>query len=212
MGKGKSIPKYLTKFFQCRDELGSVGVAVDDEDMVSLALLGLPKSWHSYQDSVNGREKLLGWERLWSDLVQEEIRRSTRDGSSSKNSDEENCALAAKENKGKSKKASHSGVKGKKQEISKVKCFHCHQHRHYATNFPQKKKNKQAVGSVAGEALASYLELDFSLISCLVSSMMDSVWFLDSGSSFHMIGDRDLFTNSDEIDLGVHIEMGDDGR
>ena len=26
MEKGDSIPKYLTKFFQCRDELGSVGV------------------------------------------------------------------------------------------------------------------------------------------------------------------------------------------
>ena len=88
MEKGDSIPKYLTKFFQCRDELGSVGVTVDEEDLVSLALLGLPKSWHSYKDSVNGQEKLSRWERLWSDIVQEEIRRSTRDGSSSKNEDE----------------------------------------------------------------------------------------------------------------------------
>jgi len=132
-----------------------VGVTADDEDLVRLALLGLPKSWHSYQDSVNGREKLLGWERLWSDLVQEEIRGSTRDGSSSKGTDEENCVLAAKAKKGKSKKASHSGVKGKKQDMSKVKCFHYHQHGHYATNCPQKKKNKQAAGSAGGEALAS---------------------------------------------------------
>ena len=88
MKKGDSIPKYITKFVQCRDELGSVGVTVDEEYLVSLALLGLPKSWHSYEDSVNGREKLPGWERLWLDLVQEEIRRSTRDGSSSKNEDE----------------------------------------------------------------------------------------------------------------------------
>ena len=64
MEKGDSIAKYLTKFTQCRDELGSVGVTVEDEDMVDLALLGLPKAWHSYQDSVNGREKLPGWERL----------------------------------------------------------------------------------------------------------------------------------------------------
>ena len=42
--------------------------------------------------------------------------------------------------------------------------------------------------------------------------MMGSLWFLDSGASFHMIGDRDLFTDLDEKDLGVHIEMGDDGR
>ena len=60
MEKGDSMPKYLMKFIQCRDELGSVGVIVDDEDLVILALLGLPKSWHSYQDSINGWEKLPG--------------------------------------------------------------------------------------------------------------------------------------------------------
>ena len=124
--KGDNMPKYLTRFTECRDELGSVGVTVNDEDLVSLALLGLLKSLHSYQDSVNGREKLPGWERLWSDLVQEEIRRSTRDESSSKVSDEENCTLAVKAKKGKRKKASQSGVKGKKQDMSNVKCFHCH--------------------------------------------------------------------------------------
>ena len=69
MEKGDGIPKYLTKFVHCRDQLGSVGIIVDDEDLVSLALLGLLKSWHSYEDSVNGREKLLRWERLWSNLV-----------------------------------------------------------------------------------------------------------------------------------------------
>ena len=106
-----------------------------------LALLGLPKSFHSYEYSVIGREKQPGWEQLWSDLVQEEIRRGTRDGSSSKNEDEENCALATKARKGKGKKnPSQSSAKGKKQDLSKVKCFHCHQHEHYATNCPRKKK------------------------------------------------------------------------
>ena len=62
MEKGHTIPKYLTKFVQCRDELGSVGIIVIDDDFVSLALLGLPKSWHSYQDSVNGRETFPDWE------------------------------------------------------------------------------------------------------------------------------------------------------
>ena len=62
------------KFVHCRDELGSVGITIDVDDLVSLALLGLLKSWHSYEDFVNGREKLLSWERLWSDIVQEEIR------------------------------------------------------------------------------------------------------------------------------------------
>jgi hypothetical protein len=44
MEKGNIILKYLTKFIQCRDELGSVEVTVSDDDLVDLALLGLPKS------------------------------------------------------------------------------------------------------------------------------------------------------------------------
>lgn len=44
MEKGNTIPKYLTKFIQCRDELGSFGVTVAEYDLVSLALIGLPKS------------------------------------------------------------------------------------------------------------------------------------------------------------------------
>ena len=119
--------------------------------------------------------------------MQEEIRRGSRDGSSSKNEDEENCALVVKARKGKRKKnTSQSGAKGKKRDLSKVKCFHCHEHGHFATNCPQKKKNKQVVGSTVREALTSQFELDFSLITCLVSSVMGSVWFLDSGASFHM--------------------------
>ena len=37
--------------------------------------------------------------------------------------------------------------------------------------------------------------------------MMGSVWFLDSGTSFHMDGGKDLFNDLEEKDLGVHIEM-----
>ena len=62
MEVGDSIPNYFTKFAHCRDELGSVGITIVEDDMVSLYLLGLPKSWHSYQESINGRENLPDWE------------------------------------------------------------------------------------------------------------------------------------------------------
>ena len=42
--KGDMISTYLNKLTTCRDELGSVGIITPDDDMVSLALLSLPKS------------------------------------------------------------------------------------------------------------------------------------------------------------------------
>jgi hypothetical protein len=69
--------------------------------------------------------------------VQEEFRRNTKDGSSSKHDDEEDCALTTKERKGK-------GKKFQSNSDSKVKKLECG---HLATNYPQKKKNKTVVGS-----------------------------------------------------------------
>ncbi len=202
--KGDTISTYLNKLTTCRDELGSGGIMTSDDDMVSLALLGLPKSWHSYQDLVNGREKLPDWERLWLDLMQEEIRRSTRDGSSSKKYDEENLSLASKARKGKGK-ASHSKSSsshgGKKIDKSKVRCFHYHEVGHYATNCPQNKsKNGSSKGS-NGDALASQFKLNFSLSACMVSSMVGCVWYLDSGASFLMNGDKNHFGTLEKKDL-----------
>ena len=136
---------------------------------------------------------------MWSDLVQEEFRRNTRDVTSSKHDDEEDCALDAKEIKGKQKKFhSKSESKGKKLDLSKVNFFHCHEHGHLATNYPRKRKNKKAVGAAAREALALKFELDFSLIACLFSSAKGSVWYLDSGASFHMTGDKDILGDLEE--------------
>ena len=96
--------------------------------------------------------------------------------------------------------------------MSRVKFFHCHEHGHYATNCPQNKKNKKASGSAVGEALALQFELEFSLIACMVSSEMGSIRYLDSGASFHMTGDKEIFSSLEEKDLQMHIKMGDDGR
>ena len=68
--------------------------------------------------------------------------------------------MAAKERKGKGNKFhSKSESKGKKLDLSKVKCFHCHERGHLATNYPQKKKNKKVFGAATGEALISQFEL-----------------------------------------------------
>ena len=117
----------------------------------------------------------------------------------------------ARKGKGKKFHSKSDSKNGKKQDISKVKCFHCHEHGNFATNYPQKKNNKKDVGFVVGEALTSQFELEFSLIACMMSSALGLVWYFDSGASFHMTGDKEIFSSL-EKDLQMHIEIGDEGR
>ena len=46
----------------------------------------------------------------------------------------------------------------------------------------------------------------------MVSSALGSMWYFESGASFHMMGDKELFSDLEEKDLQMHIEMGDDAQ
>ena len=59
--------------------------------------------------------------------------------------------------------------------------------------------------------LSHNLSLISLLIACMDSSASRLVWYLDSGTSFHMTGDKESFIDLEEKDLRMHIEMGDDG-
>jgi len=83
---------------------------------------------------------------------------------------------------------------------------------HYATNCPNKKSKKGSGEGSEGEALASQIELDFTLFACMVSSMVGSGWFLGSGASFHMTSDKILFSTLEEKDLQILIAMGNDEK
>lgn len=210
MQKNETIPHYLSRFTQSQDEIGGVGENIPSLELVSLALIGLPKYQHSYLDSINGRDKLPNLKIIWSDLVQEKIQRNIIYGVTSKVEEEENFSLVGKGKKAQ-RKLEFSENNGKK-DLSKIKCFPSHEQGNYATKCPHKKLNKNPSREARGEALASQFKLYFTLISCMVSNVMGTMWYLDSIASFHMIRCKEFFSNLEEKDLHMHIELGDDGR
>ena len=46
----------------------------------------------------------------------------------------------------------------------------------------------------------------------MVSSMVGCVWYLDSGASFHMTGDKKKFSTLEDKDLQILIGMGNDEK
>jgi len=75
---------------------------------------------------------------------------------------------------------------GKNKDLSKIKCFHFHEYEHYVTKCLHRKSNKEPTTGVGGDALSCQIELDITLITCLVRIVIGSDWYLDFGASYHI--------------------------
>ena len=53
---------------------------------------------------------------------------------------------------------------------------------------------------------------EFCLIACMASTTGSSVWYIDSGASSHMTGQKRFFKDLQEGGTGIHVELGDDAR
>jgi hypothetical protein len=58
MAKGESVITYLTIFTKIRDELATVGEAVDETELVRTTLNGFTKQWEVFAYGVVAGEKL----------------------------------------------------------------------------------------------------------------------------------------------------------
>jgi hypothetical protein len=135
MGKDKSISVFFSKISQTRDQLATIGVAVDDDDLVQTTVDRLLDSWETFLSSVNGREVQPNFERLWYDCLEEEGRLKSRNEPSTVR----DHALLVKAKKLK-KFLQHKG-KGKKPQgkhshfhshLFKVRCVNSKRLGHYA--------------------------------------------------------------------------------
>jgi len=84
--------------------------------------------------------------------------------------------------------------------------------KNYATKCPHKNESKKISRGETSETLASKFKIDFTLIICMVSTIMRILWYLDLGASFHMTGCREFFSDLEENYLQMHIDMGNEGR
>ena len=74
MTKEDTIATYFMKISQLKDQLIAIGEIVEDEDLVSTALDGLPPSWENFVSDGSARENQPSFEKLWIDCLQEEGR------------------------------------------------------------------------------------------------------------------------------------------
>jgi hypothetical protein len=185
---------------------------------VNVALRGLPRSWEPFVQGICARETLPGFDRLWTDCIQEETRLESRDGLVKSNSDE-NQALAARTRKGRrgslSRRASPereaSPEPRRKKDLSKIRCFECHDYGHYASQCPHRKGKgrRQQASTTEVDEVADRFQREILLVSALSGTVSSSgTWLVDSGASCHMTGARELFDNFTETGSDLCVELG----
>lgn len=78
MSSSDTINSYLMKISQLRDHLVAIEDPVNDKELVSITLNGLPTSWDPFIQGVCARDKLPSFDKLWADYVHEESRLISR--------------------------------------------------------------------------------------------------------------------------------------
>ena len=56
MKKDEGVGPFFTKIAHVRDQPATIGITVDDDDLVQTIVDGLPNSWETFLASVSGRE------------------------------------------------------------------------------------------------------------------------------------------------------------
>jgi len=67
-----TVDVYLQKIKVIRDKLLAVGVIVDDEELLHIAIKGLPREYNAFQSTVRTRSTQLGFDELSTMLNAEE--------------------------------------------------------------------------------------------------------------------------------------------
>ena len=67
-----TVTQYLQKIKDARDHLSAAGVYFEDDDIVILALNGLPSDYNTFRCMVRGRDNVLSLKDFWSQLLAEE--------------------------------------------------------------------------------------------------------------------------------------------
>jgi hypothetical protein len=65
---------------QIRDKHVAIGEAIDDTELMNVALNGFPESWEPFVQGICTREKLPPFDKLWIDCIQDEALIESKNG------------------------------------------------------------------------------------------------------------------------------------
>ncbi|KAH9682681.1 hypothetical protein KPL71_027445 [Citrus sinensis] len=201
MEEGNSLATHIDNFNRIILDLEDINVSLEDEDNAIILLSSLPPSYEHFVDTLLYGRQSISMADVKDSLSSKEVTKKA-----------ETKAGEGLMARGRPEKKDYN--KGKKRDKSKsknknLKCFHCHKEGHFKRDCPDRKnKGNEGHGKNGDAAIASEDEgYDSAGVLLASETQTNSKWILDSGCSYHMCPDQNLFTTYNAFN-GGEVLMG----
>eukprot|EP00253_Pinus_taeda_P002446 PITA_02446 len=136
-GRNEDIQSYFMRITEIKNDLISIREVIVDRELTLIALGGLPREWHVFNNTILNNDEILGFEESLTRCSQEETRMMELDMHSNRNEPNAFFAHAKKKNNAGSKKQCQGGPGFKNGR--KGRCFICNKFGHYARECPNRR-------------------------------------------------------------------------
>ncbi|XP_021995970.1 uncharacterized protein LOC110893158 [Helianthus annuus] len=212
MREGESIEDYFNRTILIVNQLRMNEESISEQRIVEKILRSLTRNYESVVITVEETKNLenISTEELMGILQSHELRLKryedtpTEHAFQMQNSSQDRYNSSRNETKGRGK--------SKGRNWSTVRCYNCQKMGHTA-KFCHRKDDYEKTDNVLihRDEESNEHEDTMFMIFNMEETIKDDCWYLDSGCSNHMTGNRELFINLDES-IKKEVRTGDDKR
>ncbi|KAH9804147.1 hypothetical protein KPL71_002018 [Citrus sinensis] len=203
MKEGTAMKDHLDEFNKLILDLENVNVNLEDEDKALILLSSLPDSYEHFVDTLLYGRQTLTLKDVKNALESKELKKRA-DGKDQGLGEGLMAKSKPEKKKNHDKKSNNQKDKADKKK-KKRKCYFCQKEGHYIKDCFEKKKLEKIQKDSSGKAaIASEDEGDSEGADVLIAAEKQPTeeWILDSGCSFHMSPNKQLFKTFEKVDTG----------
>lgn len=187
-----SLEEYVTEIMSVSQKLADISHPIEDEFIGVLMLRGLPSSFKPLVMGLQSSNQKITSDLVKNMLLQEDIKQGTAESSSA------DAAFAAKT----------SNYNKKPRKV--VRCYGCGLLGHKKPNCPNKPRDSS--NSSSQEQYSGKKEKNSTLLAALSAKINNKEWYIDSGATSHMTGEKEWFINFSEEEIGREVTIANDEK